>query len=253
MMPSADDPVDVHDRLRDFWNRDAETYDNSPSHAASDPVEAAAWRAVLARTLPAAPARVLDVGAGTGAMTLLAAELGHEVTALDLSSEMLAHARRKADDLGLDVSFVVAAAGEPPEGPFDAVIERHVLWTTPEPATVLAAWRRVAPEGRLVLFEGVWAPTDPVRRVRDAVSDVVRRLYGVPHDHHAEYDEEMLARLPLAGLGSPEPLLEAVAAAGWRAPRIARLSAVEWARSMQAPLGLGWLESRPQYALVADA
>ena len=43
---------DVHDRLRRFWDEDAKTYDRSPSHAASDPVEAAAWRAILRRHLP---------------------------------------------------------------------------------------------------------------------------------------------------------------------------------------------------------
>jgi SAM-dependent methyltransferase len=253
MTEPGSEPLDVHRRLRDFWDLDAETYDRSASHAASDPVEAAAWRSALLRALPPAPARVLDVGAGTGAMTLLAAELGYEVTALDLSPGMLSHARRKAEQMQLEVEFAVGPASEPPDGPFDAVMERHVLWTTPDPVDVLAAWRRSAPAGRLVLFEGQWAATDPVRKARDAAADLLRRLYAVPHDHHADYDPEILARLPLARLGSPAPLLRAVADAGWRAPRIARLTGVEWARRMQSPMGLGWLESRPQYALAADA
>ena len=71
---------DVHDRIRDYWDADAETYDRSATHAASDPVEAAAWRATLRRHLPPASGdgrpHVLDAGAGTGAMTLLLAELG---------------------------------------------------------------------------------------------------------------------------------------------------------------------------------
>jgi len=33
----------VQDRLRVFWDEDAKTYDRSPTHAATDPVEAAAW------------------------------------------------------------------------------------------------------------------------------------------------------------------------------------------------------------------
>ncbi|MGH2650812.1 MAG: SAM-dependent methyltransferase, partial [Actinomycetota bacterium] len=69
--------AEVHDRIRDWWDRDAGTYDRSASHAMTDPVEAAAWRAALQRLLPDPPARVLDVGAGTGALSLLAAELGH--------------------------------------------------------------------------------------------------------------------------------------------------------------------------------
>src|SRR3954466_14439002 len=92
------DPGEVQDRIRRWWNEDAATYDRTPSHAATDPVEAAAWRAALLRFLPAPPAAVLDVGAGTGAMSMLAAELDYRVTALDLSEDMLAQARAKAEE-----------------------------------------------------------------------------------------------------------------------------------------------------------
>src|SRR5213594_1477912 len=144
--------ADVHDRIREWWDRDAGTYDRSASHAMTDPVEAAAWRAALQRLLPAPPSRVLDVGAGTGSLSLLAAELGHDVTALDLSEGMLAAARRKAEEQGHSISFVVGPAEDPPPGPFDAVIERHVVWTLPDPVGALRAWRTVAPAGRLALF-----------------------------------------------------------------------------------------------------
>ena len=84
---------DVRDRIRRLLEPRRETYDLAPGHAMSDPVESAAWRRVLSDTLPPAPARVLDVGTGTGAIALLAAELGHDVTALDLSDRMLAQGR----------------------------------------------------------------------------------------------------------------------------------------------------------------
>ena len=38
---------------------------------------------------------MLDAGAGTGALSLLAAELGYVVTALDLSEGMLSKARER--------------------------------------------------------------------------------------------------------------------------------------------------------------
>ena len=56
-----------------------------------------------------AAGRVLDVGAGTGALSLLAAEIGHRVTALDLSEGMLAVAERKAVERGLELEFVVGS------------------------------------------------------------------------------------------------------------------------------------------------
>lgn len=244
---------DVHSRIRDFWDADSHTYDEAKSHSISDPLEAAAWRQALREALSDAPSRVLDAGAGTGALSLLAAELGHEVTALDLSSGMLAQAERKAKARRLAdrMTFVVGSATEPPEGPFDAVMERHVLWTLPDPVFALERWREVA--ARLVLFEGVWGSTDPAARARDAAADAIRRLLRVPADHHAPYPEEVLAELPLARLPSPVPLIDAVHEAGWRAPRIKRLRDVEWAAELHAPWPLGWLERKPRYALVADA
>src|SRR5688572_8265239 len=123
--------ADVGDRIRRFWDEDAVTYDATKSHAVSDPLERAAWRQALLGALPDPGASVLDVGAGTGALSLLAAELGFEVTALDLSPEMLARAERKAAERGIGdrMRFVVGTAMAPPAGRFDAVMERHVLWT----------------------------------------------------------------------------------------------------------------------------
>ncbi len=245
--------AEVHDRIRDWWDRDARTYDRSASHAMTDPVEVAAWRATLRRFLPEPPARVFDVGAGTGALSLLAAELGHRVTALDLAPGMLDRARAKAEAQGLDVDFVVGAAEEPPPDPFDAVIERHVLWTAPDPVASLRAWREAAPEGRVVLFEGRVGLRRPAGRAKEAAIQVVRRIYGMPPDHHAPYDPEILSALPLARLDSPRPIIEAAFEAGWRAVRLYRLRDVEWAQRASSPPVLGWLERVPRYAIVADA
>jgi len=252
--PQQSSPSDVQGRIRDWWNVDSATYDDTPSHAATDPVEAAAWRAALLRFLPAPPARVLDVGAGTGAMSLLAAELGFRMTALDLSEDMLARARDKARERGLDVEFHVGPGSEPPEGPFDAVMERHVLWTTMDPVGALEAWRRVtAPGGRLVLFEGIWRPVDSFGRARHSLAERVRKLRGEGHDHHGHYDEEMLASLPFASLTSAAPMLEAVDEAGWSAIRIERLRDVEWVRRLASGVSGRIAGAAPQFAIVADA
>ncbi len=104
---------DLSGRVRDWWNDDADSYDISVGHALADPVELAAWTAALMAFLPAPPASVLDVGAGTGALSLLAAELGHRVTALDLSDGMLAKAEAKAAARGLELTFVQGPAEDP--------------------------------------------------------------------------------------------------------------------------------------------
>src|SRR3954453_14757910 len=124
---------DVQDRLRSYWDEDAATYDRAAAHAASDPVEAAAWRAALLESLPSPGASVLDVGAGTGAMSLLAAELGYRVTALDLSEGMLGRAREKAAQRGLELRFVVGSSDDPPARTFDPELAGPVFCRTPYP------------------------------------------------------------------------------------------------------------------------
>jgi ubiquinone/menaquinone biosynthesis C-methylase UbiE len=244
---------ELRDDIRTWWDHDAGHYDRAAGHSLSDPVEAAALRAVLERWLPSPPSRVLDVGAGTGSISLLAAELGHEVTALDLSDGMLAAARRKAEERGLSISFVVGPAEDPPAGPFDAVIERHVAWTLLDPVGAMRAWRAVAPTGRLILLEGSWAGEGPFVAAKDRVAAAIRWIRRDAGHHHAEYPDHVVRRLPLASTTSSTPFVEAVTAAGWRRVRIERLADVEWARAAREPWPLGWLSHRPQYAIVADA
>jgi SAM-dependent methyltransferase len=245
--------TDVHDRIREFWDRDAATYDRSASHSVSDPLEAAAWRAALRRALPEPSSSVLDVGAGTGSLSLLAAELGYRVTALDVSEGMLTRAREKAEARGLELGFEVGSAMSPPEGPFDAVMERHVLWTMPDPVGALRAWREVTTlGGRLVLFEGVWEAHGLVGRAEQLAAEAARRGMGIADHHHAPYPQEVLGELPLAGVPSPVPFVEAVYEAGWTGARIHRLRDVEWAARLHEPWPLGWLEHRPRFVLIAD-
>jgi SAM-dependent methyltransferase len=242
--------VDLHDSVRRFWDLDAETYDRSPDHGAASPTERAAWNAALVRLLPAAPARVLDVGAGTGFLSLAAARLGYRVTALDLSPGMLARLRESAQRENLDIEVVEGSAEQPPDGPFGAVIERHLLWTLPDPDAALAAWRRVAPTGRLVLFEGIWAG-DPVESLRVRAREGWRKLRREPDHHHAHYDPAVVAKLPLARGAHPDRLVRLVEQAGWPAPSLERLRDVEWAQLLGRPAADRLLGVTPRYAISA--
>jgi SAM-dependent methyltransferase len=245
--------AELHERIREWWDADAHVYDGSEGHAMSDPVEAAAWAATLARFLPHPPSDVLDVGAGTGALSLLAADLGHHVTALDLSPGMLGRAGEKARARDVALTLIEGRAESPPAGPFDAVIERHVVWTLPDPVAALAAWLDVVrPGGRLVLLEGSWGGEGPLVAAKDLVSSAVRRVIGGAEHHHGAYPTDVVAALPLSGTRSPAPFIDAVRAAGWRGVRLYRLRDVDWAVERREPWPMGWLERRPRYAVVAE-
>jgi SAM-dependent methyltransferase len=243
--------VELNDRVRAYWDADAATYDDSPDHGAASPAERAAWNAALVRLLPAPPSHVLDVGAGTGFLSLACARLGHRVTALDLSSGMLDRLRAAAERDDLAVEAVEAAAESPPPGPFDAVVERHLLWTLPDPGAALAAWRAAAPAGRLVLFEGLWGRADPVEHLLEQTREGVRRLRREPDHHHDRYDPAVVEALPLAGGTHPDRLVELVEATGWGPARLERLRDIEWARLLRQPPAARLLGVTPRFAVVA--
>jgi SAM-dependent methyltransferase len=251
MTPEQEELVDLTDSVRAYWDADAATYDDAPDHGAASPAERAAWNAALGRLLPSPPSRVLDAGAGTGFLSLACGRLGHQVTALDLSSAMLARLRAAAAAEGLAVEAVEAEAQSPPPGPFDAVVERHLLWTLPDPGAALAAWRAVAPGGRLVLFEGLWGRADPVEHLRQQTREGVRRLRGEPDHHHDRYDPAVVAALPLGAGTHPDRLVELVEAAGWGPARLERLRDIEWARLLRQPPTARLLGVTPQFAVVA--
>lgn len=48
---------------------------------------------------------VVDIGCGTGSITTELAARGHEMTGVDISSEMLAPAQKKADERGVNVRY----------------------------------------------------------------------------------------------------------------------------------------------------
>jgi SAM-dependent methyltransferase len=229
--------VEQLEAVRSFWEADAATYDRSAGHHPRGEVERAAWSAALRALLPPPPAAVLDVGAGTGFLSLLAAGLGHRVTALDLSGAMLGRLEAKARDAGLAVGTVRGPADAPPPGPFDAVIERHLVWTLPDPAATLRAWRAVAPSGRLLLCESTWgAASDSFERWRARGRLALRRWRRTPPDHHGEYTSAMRAALPLGEGTTPAVLTELVAAAGWHPVGLTRLRDVEWATTAEGSL-----------------
>ena len=141
------------------WDAEAASFDTEPDHGLHSPRVREAWRTLLAGLLPPAPARVADLGCGTGSLSLLLAEDGYAVDGIDFAPEMVRRAQAKAGTFP-DTSFRVGDAADPdlPRAAYDVVLCRHVLWSLPDPGTVLDRWvELLVPDGRLVLVEGSWS------------------------------------------------------------------------------------------------
>ncbi|MCE7004252.1 class I SAM-dependent methyltransferase [Kibdelosporangium philippinense] len=143
--------------ISDFWDAAAVSFDDEADHGLRDPRVREAWRTRFESWLPAEPSDILDVGCGTGSLTLLMTELGHRVTGVDLSPKMIEIARQKL--AGRDARFTVADATDVRiEHEVDVVVVRHLVWTLPDPEAALRHWIGHC-RGRLVLIEGRWGTT----------------------------------------------------------------------------------------------
>ncbi|MCH0567088.1 MULTISPECIES: class I SAM-dependent methyltransferase [unclassified Streptomyces] len=171
------------------WDAQAAAFDDEPDHGLRDARVRAAWTERLRGWLPERPGDVLDLGCGTGSLSLLAVGLGHRITGVDRSPAMLERARDKL--AGHDAVFLPGDAAAPPVGErrFDAVLVRHVLWTLPAPDRVLRRWRDLLrPGGRLVLVEGVWGTLSPVGIPADRLTRLLAPLAGDVHLEHLAGD-----------------------------------------------------------------
>jgi ubiquinone/menaquinone biosynthesis C-methylase UbiE len=116
------------------------------------------WRhPILDLILPAANAiEALDIGCGTGFLSLELASRGHRVSGVDFAPSMIAQARKKAAERQAAIRYEEADAEQLPftAASFDIAVSRHLLWTLPNPEQAIDEWIRVLrPGGRLIVVD----------------------------------------------------------------------------------------------------
>jgi len=166
--------------------------DNASVYEEMDPATVEFGRQLVEYADPPPGARLLDVGAGRGAVVRHALARGCAVTAVDAAPAMVA--RLLADFPDVLVSTMDAHRFDFPDGCFDAVIAGFVLDLLPDPAAALREMRRVLAPGGLVALSvpGVV----PHRERWSWLADLAREYFpGAVAD-----DLEPSAPLPLAEL-----------------------------------------------------
>lgn len=127
-------------------------------------------REMLRPCSPIAGRKVLDVGCGDGAFSIIIAMAGGVVTGVDIDEEMLNAAKANAANKGASVTFTSADTRALPfqDAVFDVVAAMSMLCLVRDRETALAEMARVLkPGGRLVVGElGARSLWNILRRIR---------------------------------------------------------------------------------------
>lgn len=208
-------------QISEYWSNGADGYNKFIWNSIQPGTLNRRWKEILREGIGDEKVRILDVGTGPGIIAILLAEMGHSVTGLDLSSEMLKKARENARRLGLSVEFKQGDAEDIPfeDEFFDVVINRHVLWTMPEPDAALEEWKRVLrPGGRLVIVDGNWyIPLDNLLKNRIWRSFALL-LISIQEKRNAFYrrgDPGLRKKLPMTFKTRPEYDIELLKGQGF--------------------------------------
>ncbi len=137
--------------IGDFWDNYSSEFDGEHDTENID-----VWKKYLEELMGADKNKVvLDMGAGTGFLANMTAELGYTSIGIDISRKMLEYAVDHADKKKVSAAYMYGSILDLPfmDNTADYVINARVLWTLVEPDKAIKEWARVIkPGGSIFCF-----------------------------------------------------------------------------------------------------
>jgi SAM-dependent methyltransferase len=126
-------------------------------------------------------AKYLDVACGTGNSAIPAAKAGAKVTGVDIATNLLEQARRRAADEQVDIRFEEGDAEELPypDRSFDFVVSMFGAMFAPRPDRVASEFLRVCRPGGMIAMAN-WTSQGFVARMTQATAKMVPPPPGLP-------------------------------------------------------------------------
>lgn len=202
--------MEMQQIIEKHWSESADNYGNIIQREL-DSFRRKAWAKKITENAPDKPnLSVLDIGTGPGFFPIVLGELGHNVTAIDCTENMLEKAKSFAQMEGVGVNFLKMDSHNLSfeDNTFDLVINRNVTWTLYDPEKAYKEWYRVLkPGGRLLVFDANWLLgyyREDIRKQNEENEKLFHEKYGSPWGTEGHGDESYILSLPMGKVDRPE-------------------------------------------------
>lgn len=162
-MNSIDNVISAN---REYWTKRAATYSQDVRDGELNGTVRNTWLKVIteqvSQYLPGRALntlKVLDIGTGPGFFAIILTAVGCNVTAIDLTPQMLAEAKENAGELADKINFreMNAEVLSFQDESFDLIVTRNLTWDLPHPSQAYAEWCRVLKKGGILInFDANW-------------------------------------------------------------------------------------------------
>lgn len=178
---------ELNRKIEAYWDSRSDDFSKTRRKELEGP-SAKAWSRLLQEKLPQGKKlHILDIGTGAGFFAILLGKLGHVMTGIDMSGEMLHEAKLNALAYGVPAKFKKMNAQELDfeSESFDAVISRNLTWTLPDAMVAYQEWQRVLkPNGVLLNFDSDYGrETFSKRKSRTCPCQYTTRTYRHLQQH----------------------------------------------------------------------
>lgn len=152
--------------IESYWTNRAEGYSKINKHELAG-VQRMLWGNLIEANMPEhlknvknkKEINVLDIGTGPGFFSILPAERGYNVSAVDYTEEMLVKAKDNAGIFKDEIDFrrMDAQNLDFDNNQFDLIVTRNLTWVLEDPEKAYKEWFRVLkPGGKLLNFDANW-------------------------------------------------------------------------------------------------
>lgn len=147
---------DIKQRMTHYWSQRAVDFSKLRAKELSGKMHVR-WTEEFRKYLPMdKPLRILDLGTGTGFFAFLLGAMGHHVTGIDLTEDMILQAKKTSAVLDIPVDFFIMDAENPEfaSRSFDALVTRNLTWGLPHLPEAYKNWYNLlTPGGLLINFD----------------------------------------------------------------------------------------------------